>query len=214
MSRTAKQNAAARRAAYPFGEPVAHPDGGPAALVELSHTPAEQRLYAVMLRAAEARGSRVCALSVRELMIASGLQGYSAVRRARAGLVRKLSVDCHDVIDGAAQTRQSHCVVYAPREVIARRRAAGLEVANREESLGVAVGPTRLATLGRLLERRNLSRRECQVALYCVEGDSNSEIGERLGISEETVKFHLRNVFAKTGVTRRAELISCLLAEA
>ena len=58
----------------------------------------------------------------------------------------------------------------------------------------------------------NLSRREAQVALACAEGMTNSEIGRRLSIGEQTVKFHLRNIFAKFGVRRRTELISRLLA--
>ena len=60
----------------------------------------------------------------------------------------------------------------------------------------------------RVVENRNLSRREAQVALCCVEGLTNAEIGSRLLVSEQTVKFHLRHIFIKFGVKRRAELIS------
>jgi DNA-binding CsgD family transcriptional regulator len=62
-----------------------------------------------------------------------------------------------------------------------------------------------------VLENPNLSRREAQVALCCVEGLTNAQIGERLEVTEQTVKFHLRNIFVKLGVRRRAELISRLL---
>jgi DNA-binding CsgD family transcriptional regulator len=51
------------------------------------------------------------------------------------------------------------------------------------------------------------------VALCCVEGMTNAEIGARLRVSEQTVKFHLRNIFSKLGVRRRAELVSRLLSE-
>jgi DNA-binding CsgD family transcriptional regulator len=44
-----------------------------------------------------------------------------------------------------------------------------------------------------------------------VEGLTNAEIGLRLLVSEQTVKFHLRHIFIKFGVKRRAELISRLL---
>ena len=63
----------------------------------------------------------------------------------------------------------------------------------------------------RVVENKNLSRREAQVALCCVEGLTNAEIGLRLLVSEQTVKFHLRHIFIKFGVRRRAELISRLL---
>jgi DNA-binding CsgD family transcriptional regulator len=65
--------------------------------------------------------------------------------------------------------------------------------------------------VARVAENPLLSRREGQVALYCVEGLTNAEIGRRLDVSEQTVKFHLRHVFVKFGVKRRAELISRLL---
>jgi DNA-binding CsgD family transcriptional regulator len=65
--------------------------------------------------------------------------------------------------------------------------------------------------LQRVVEDKNLSRREAQVALCCAEGLTNAEIGARLLVTEQTVKFHLRNIFVKFGVKRRAELISRLL---
>lgn len=57
----------------------------------------------------------------------------------------------------------------------------------------------------------DLSRREAQVALCCAEGLTNAEIGDRLCITEQTVKFHMRHLFIKFGVRRRGELISRLL---
>ncbi len=63
----------------------------------------------------------------------------------------------------------------------------------------------------RVVENKNLSRREAQVALCCVEGLTNAQIGSRLLVTEQTVKFHLRHIFIKFGVKRRAELISRLL---
>ncbi|MGO7872396.1 LuxR C-terminal-related transcriptional regulator [Rhizobium leguminosarum] len=49
-----------------------------------------------------------------------------------------------------------------------------------------------------------LSQREQQVLLCLHEGKSNKEIARALGLSEPTVKFHLKNVFSKLGVSRRA----------
>jgi LuxR family maltose regulon positive regulatory protein len=49
-----------------------------------------------------------------------------------------------------------------------------------------------------------LSQREQQVLACLHEGKSNKEIARALELSEPTVKFHLKNVFSKLGVSRRA----------
>jgi DNA-binding NarL/FixJ family response regulator len=50
-----------------------------------------------------------------------------------------------------------------------------------------------------------LSERESAVLEAVTRGLSNREIGRQLWISEQTVKFHLRNVYRKLGVTSRTE---------
>ena len=52
-----------------------------------------------------------------------------------------------------------------------------------------------------------LSDRERQVLALMAEGLSNAEIGERLNISEKTVRNHASNVFGKLGVWSRAQAI-------
>lgn len=51
----------------------------------------------------------------------------------------------------------------------------------------------------------NLSRQETQVLQLLAQGLSNREIGQRLGITERTVKFHLSNTFTKLSVRNRVE---------
>jgi NarL family two-component system response regulator LiaR len=50
-----------------------------------------------------------------------------------------------------------------------------------------------------------LSERETAVLEAVARGLSNREIGRELWISEQTVKFHLRNVYRKLGVSSRTE---------
>jgi pimeloyl-ACP methyl ester carboxylesterase/DNA-binding CsgD family transcriptional regulator len=52
-----------------------------------------------------------------------------------------------------------------------------------------------------------LSRREREALALLVEGLSNANIAERLGISEKTVRNHLSNLFDKLGVWSRAQAI-------
>ena len=51
-----------------------------------------------------------------------------------------------------------------------------------------------------------LTRREHQVALAVLEGASNREIAQKLGVGEQTVKNHLSAIFDKLGVSSRLEL--------
>jgi two-component system nitrate/nitrite response regulator NarL len=51
-----------------------------------------------------------------------------------------------------------------------------------------------------------LTPRELEVVTCIVEGCSNKDIAKQYGISEETVKRHLSNIFDKTGVSTRLEL--------
>jgi DNA-binding NarL/FixJ family response regulator len=50
-----------------------------------------------------------------------------------------------------------------------------------------------------------LTDREEAVLAFVAEGRSNAEIAQALKVSESTVKFHLRNLFGKLGVTNRTE---------
>jgi DNA-binding CsgD family transcriptional regulator len=56
-----------------------------------------------------------------------------------------------------------------------------------------------------------LTVREQEILEVLLEGKSNREIAAELFISENTVKTHVRNIFAKYGVGSRAELISTVL---
>lgn len=53
-----------------------------------------------------------------------------------------------------------------------------------------------------------LSQREREVLTLLSAGNSNKEIARGLGLSEATVKFHLKNLFVKLGVSRRAMAIA------
>lgn len=54
---------------------------------------------------------------------------------------------------------------------------------------------------------RGLSEREKEVLQLVAGGASNQEIAVSLGISQQTVKNHLRNVFTKLRVRRRGAAV-------
>jgi two-component system vancomycin resistance associated response regulator VraR len=53
-----------------------------------------------------------------------------------------------------------------------------------------------------------LTERELDVLKELTTGDSNQEIGDRLGVSAGTVKRHIENILLKTGFHTRTELVS------
>jgi len=55
--------------------------------------------------------------------------------------------------------------------------------------------------------QESLSTRERSVLHYVFEGLSNKEIGQQLGISEGSVKAALQQLFARTGVRTRSQLV-------
>ncbi len=58
-----------------------------------------------------------------------------------------------------------------------------------------------------------LSKREVQVVQCLAEGLTNRGIGERLGLSQHTIKNYLFRVFDKLGVSSRIELLSLTLTQ-
>ena len=54
--------------------------------------------------------------------------------------------------------------------------------------------------------RKELSDRERSVSVLVARGFSNEQIGEKLDISEPTVKTHLRNIYSKTDIRDRTSL--------
>lgn len=88
-----------------------------------------------------------------------------------------------DPLDLAAAIRQSvaGCVIQ-PRGLLA----------DRPSSAAAAAG---------------LSEQEARVLAQLAKGQSNRQIAEALWLSEQTIKFHLRNVFRKLGVANRTEAV-------
>ena len=134
----------------------------------------------------------------------------AAPERGRARSPARLPCAPAEATNGAQQGARYR--VFTPTEIFARRTAAG-RAPYPQEFQPYGGDDVFCAAIGRVAERHELSRREAQVTLCCAEGLTNAEIGARLFISEQTVKFHLRQIFIKLSVKRRAELISLLLRQ-
>ena len=58
------------------------------------------------------------------------------------------------------------------------------------------------------LKELTITPREHEILGLIAAGMSNREIGEKLFVSENTVKFHLKNIYAKLAVTSRVQAVS------
>jgi len=88
-------------------------------------------------------------------------------------------------------------------EVISAVRA----VRRGERVIPIAVA-TRLAEFP---ERSELSEREIEVIQLVARGLSNKEVARAIGRTDETVKIHLKNIFAKLDVADRTEAVTVAL---
>src|SRR5690606_20419809 len=59
----------------------------------------------------------------------------------------------------------------------------------------------------RLKSKATLTEREADILALVLQGRSNGEIGNELEISKATVKWHMHNVFTKTGTSTREPLL-------
>jgi DNA-binding CsgD family transcriptional regulator len=177
------------------------------ALVALSHSAVEHRLFSAM-RAHESENET--AFTARSLASLTGIRSLSTIRRGLEGLLAKLSIARNEKPNGqATRTLSTSYVAFAPEQIIARRGERG--VLTYAKGIPGNGSHSFERAIARVAENRFLSRREIEVALCCVQGLTNAEIGNRLKVSEQTVKFHLRHVFIKFSVKRRTELILRLL---
>ena len=90
-------------------------------------------------------------------------------------------------------------------KISALLEALGYE-AVRELDQGSAQNRMRWAVT-RLSTKAKLTERERDILARVLHGQVNAEIGEELGISKATVKWHMHNIFTKTGAATREALL-------
>jgi len=75
-----------------------------------------------------------------------------------------------------------------------------------EHSIYLAgVRPTAAPPAPQLDDSPGLTRRELEILQLVAEGHSNAELARMLWVTEQTVKFHLSNIYRKLDVANRTE---------
>jgi DNA-binding NarL/FixJ family response regulator len=77
-------------------------------------------------------------------------------------------------------------------------------------SMWASVAMTRVEVGNTHDEGPALTPRQREICALLVKGFTNREIAVKLGVSENTIKTHLKEIFARYGVSRRAELAGLL----
>lgn len=81
----------------------------------------------------------------------------------------------------------------------------GIIIARRMTNSGPGGGENNDTRSLAILDQADFSERELDVLLFMCHGYTNSEIADQLGISGNTVKTHLKNIYGKLGVSNRTQ---------
>jgi DNA-binding NarL/FixJ family response regulator len=150
-------------------------------------------------------------LLVTELGEGNGdLSGLALIERARAAdpSLRAVVLSMHQdaqLIDAAlaagasayvVKTAHSEDLASAVRQTFSLSVYLAGQRAQTSASVGVAA---------KLPEEPGLTRRELEILRLVAEGHSNAQLARMLWVTEQTVKFHLSNIYRKLDVANRTE---------
>ncbi|HEY8564683.1 MAG TPA: helix-turn-helix transcriptional regulator [Beijerinckiaceae bacterium] len=153
--------------------------------------------------------------SRRGLMISGGkLRGESSLMTT---ILRNVIARCASCQRRSAEgATMLHCRIGDPALLVVATPVASARPHQQGSGLVtlLIVDPTRvsLPSADALRQQFGLTRTEANVAVDIISGDGLKATAERLGISVVTTRSHLRQIFAKTGVRRQAELVRLLLS--
>jgi DNA-binding NarL/FixJ family response regulator len=149
-----------------------------------------------------------------------GLDGVAATRQLHDSCpeVKVIILTTFDDDEYVFEGLRAGAVGYLLKDMPSEQLAEAIRAAVRGEAfIQPSVARKVVAEFARLAEREHrrseqplvepLSARELEVLALVAEGLSNREIGERLFITEGTVKNHVSNVLAKLGVRDRTQAI-------
>ena len=121
---------------------------------------------------------------------------------ARDPEVRVIVLTTYEVDEDVFRALQSGAKSYLLKDMSTEEIAGTIRSVHRG---GTDIPPRIAERLAARAQRQDLTAREREVLQLLVRGRSNKEIGAQLYISEETVKSHLKTLFAKLKVRDRTD---------
>jgi DNA-binding NarL/FixJ family response regulator len=138
------------------------------------------------------------------------LSGLALIERSRAAVpaVRPIVLSMHQdaqIIDAALVAGASAYVVKTahPEDLASAVRQAfshSVYLAGRRN-----LAPDTVQAQAQVEEEPGLTRRELEILRLVAEGHSNAQLARMLWVTEQTVKFHLSNIYRKLDVANRTE---------
>ncbi|MBI4279894.1 MAG: helix-turn-helix transcriptional regulator [Armatimonadetes bacterium] len=131
--------------------------------------------------------------------------------REETGLDRPEATVGHehvDVFERVALTLASRGSAMTSEEGVELGRALGSLVARLERAADTLRQVAEMVNPDVLPRDLPLTSRELEMLTHLAEGRSNAEIARRCWISENTVKFHLKNLFRKLSIQDRAQAMT------
>lgn len=136
------------------------------------------------------------------------MTGLELIARVRSELPR-LRIVCLGTDDSPAQIDRTFAAganAYVLNRADAEEVAQAIRHVSSESTFFPASArPPTPSPHAALVGSVRLTKREREILRIVAEGHSNGEIARRLWVTQQTVKFHLANIYRKLGVSNRTE---------
>jgi DNA-binding NarL/FixJ family response regulator len=139
------------------------------------------------------------------------MDGVSAIRAITRDFpqVRVLALTTYDGDVSIHRALEAGARGYLLKDMLLTEVVTAIRAVYRGERVIPAPVAARLAEF---TPRSDLTEREVQVMQFVACGLSNREIAAAIGRSDETVKLHLKNIFAKLAVADRTEAVTVAIS--
>jgi DNA-binding NarL/FixJ family response regulator len=110
-----------------------------------------------------------------------------------------------DILARMSDTLMNGHKELTPEQSLEFGRALSEIAARLERAADVLARLMQLSNPEQSLQNVHLTPREMEIFGYLADGQTNGEIASRCWVSENTVKFHLKNIFRKLGIRDRGQ---------
>jgi len=141
-------------------------------------------------------------------MPAGELDGIALIRKARENVpeLKPIVVSMHDELTHIDAALEAGAVAYVIKTAHADDIGSAIRQAFTHSIYLAAARPTLpVEAAAQTSTAPDLTRRELEILQLVAEGHSNAQLARRLWVTEQTVKFHLSNIYRKLDVSNRTE---------